>query len=273
LCCGQIEGIVLVVVVLVPHLASCMATTIPPPRISEGLVYVKTFSGLCSEDTVCSCAALFSEHYAVWADKNKGRVTLSPARLRSFYLFDQRCGVVTATKDGQLVGHSFFAHFDIQGNDCVWITQLVVHRNFRNKVVLSSSSLCPSLICCPSLIFQQGIANELVHLSLCSGWRYAGIVSSNPWAVKAFANATRCANLLPSSALLAKVMPHTNVPYLRNAKYVVDGTQSLVDTHFNISHAEVEPFIRDVSQSGTWQLGHSLPPEHEFLALVQHPHE
>ncbi|KAK3304966.1 uncharacterized protein B0T15DRAFT_399072 [Chaetomium strumarium] len=93
-------------------------------------------------DTVLIEAAhLFSHHYGTWntpsgrqGGKKGDHVKLSASRLRSQYLpTDARWSYVSVHVDDTLAGNAFACRWDYQGRQVCWITQLVVHREYRER--------------------------------------------------------------------------------------------------------------------------------------------
>ena len=82
------------------------------------------------DKALMTCATMFSTHYGTWQHSGKP-VTLSPAKLRRDFLFDDSCGLFTNEH-----GHAFFKLFDYEplGKIC-WITQLVCYtKDMKEKV-------------------------------------------------------------------------------------------------------------------------------------------
>lgn len=141
------------------------------PRKHYAKMTTEIFSEFQSEDTtdamLAEAAQLFSEHYGVWATPPPGRqggkpgiapppsghysvvkskrpnsltlglgtrVKLSGPRLRSQCLpAGARCSYVRVTVDGTLAGNAFACRWEYQGRQVCWVTQLVVHRDYRER--------------------------------------------------------------------------------------------------------------------------------------------
>ena len=202
---------------------------------SAKLSYTK--AGSCTDDIITKCAALFSSHYGVWESTGK-RVSLSPAKLKALCMHSESCGLVYAEENKAIVGHCFF----VGVGQTVWITQLVVHSDFRGR----------------------GVATTMLHMALGLDWQLACIVSSHPYAIRGFEHAAGLRAV--RDPLVMEACP---VPYLKGKRAVVDEHQSVVDTEFPISHAEIEPVLCAEVLAGKWRLGNALPKGHEFLAVVR----
>lgn len=59
---------------------------------------------------------------------------MSADRLRSHCLpVGARCSYVSAVVDGVFAGHAFACRWEYQGRQVCWITQLVVHQDYRER--------------------------------------------------------------------------------------------------------------------------------------------
>lgn len=194
-----------------------------------------------------ACATLFSEHYGVWgpAAKTPGdRVRLSPARLKVQCLFNESCTLTTATDNGKLLGHVFSTKFQYHGDVVSWITQLVVHSDYRNK----------------------GIASTLCRMAWNIQTEFAcGLVTSHPHAVRALERATqkRCDPAL--------IQPHAEsligacgIPYLAGCRLPRPEESCAVNTGFFVDHTEVNLLL---ANTRGWRLG-SLQDGEEFFAVT-----
>ena len=141
------------------------------PRKHRPKMTTETFSEFQSEDItdamLAEAAQLFSEHYGIWGTPPPGRqggksgitppslahcsvvksqspnlltpgpgtrVKLSGPRLRSQCLpAGARCSYVSVTVDGTLAGNAFACRWGYQGRQVCWVTQLVVHRDYRER--------------------------------------------------------------------------------------------------------------------------------------------
>lgn len=134
-------------------------------------------------------AELFSAHYGVWGKGGPApgaRVRLSAARLRASYLPDGACFTALATDaaSGEHVGHATYRLFPFQGGLGMWVSQLVVHRDWRGRKV--ASQLLGAAVAAPHNL------------------RACGLASSHPHAVRAMEKAVgaRC-----SPAVIADIAP------------------------------------------------------------------
>ena len=66
------------------------------------------------------------------------------------------------------------------------------------------------------------------------------------------------------------VLAQCPVPYLKDKRITVNDTQSVVDTGFDIRHAEIDPILSNLVKDGDWNLGPELSNGHEFLVVAKH---
>lgn len=181
-------------------------------------------------------AKLFSEHYGRWSSKIEhsdrvpnpgGPIKMKSSKLRFDYLFNNRCGLVTARVGQQLIGHAFFTSFYMMPNsqsEIRWVTQLVVHSDYRRHKVAQ---------------------NLLLH-SLGTQAQGYGLVTSHPHAVRALERAVRykCWNLQPEAA--KTILQKSEIPYLHASRVEIccDGGRCLVNTKFFVDHSDVEKVLQ-----------------------------
>ena len=89
------------------------------------IVYTVLPIGAISDEILKKCAVLFSEHYGTWSSKEEdrdkpppgvkggSRVRFTSSRLRKEYLFNDQCGLCTATLEGELLCHDLFTKFAV----------------------------------------------------------------------------------------------------------------------------------------------------------------
>lgn len=182
------------------------------------------------------CAELFSSHYGVWSEKGHTpgqKVKLSMQKLKEKYLFDDDTYIVIATNEnGKVIGHAigktFFYH-ELDGY-VSWITQLVVHSDYRNKCI--SIRLCQ-------------MAWDLKHSIAC------GMVTSHPYSVKALKKSTNC-DIDKEKILLhgSKLVQASKIPYLLSAIDDISYTERrcVLNTKFYVSHDEIDKIISETNE-------------------------
>lgn len=185
------------------------------------------------------------------------------------------CSYVRVTIEGRLVGNTFACRWACKGKIVCWITQLVIHREFR----------------------ERGLAVGLLSLLRRNDDMYYGIASSHPAACLAAAKAfggegsslltfqeftdiltggiemADAGFIRDNAEAIIKVSP---VAYVRGAKCHgrlfdpedVSGAVSSVDTGFLVDHEEPFRVLKRVRERRNWPLGELLDG-HEFLLIME----
>lgn len=214
-----------------------------------------------SDTLLDECAALFSEHYGRWSESHRdphlaGKPIRLPAvRLRS-YLQGPDSWIATAREQNAsagantLVGYAMAAWFRTTKGTLSWVTQLVVHTEHQNCLIGS--------------------------LMLSSIWAFSnhfawGIVSANPYAVRALEKATRrrCDPLQIARNREVLVATLNGVEYLRDRTFTISPRQSVVDTQFFQDLSTVSDRLTKTSRKHLWRLGPIREGE-EWLAVTFH---
>jgi GNAT superfamily N-acetyltransferase len=213
------------------------------------------------------CATLFSEHYGVWStlasntsllQENKlkpgARVRTSVARLKNDQLFDDTCGaVIVFLPGGQVVGHAFFCTFTYQSKEVCWVTQLLVHSEYRGK------SIATTLL---NTCLGRYNKEQLFGMAL---------VSSHPAAVRALEWTTHTQVTREVIEEHGKsVLSACTVPYIRTSQLQLTPSSCSINTHFFVDHSEVLNIIaqQKIRKDRPWLLG-DLEEGHEFFALAR----
>jgi hypothetical protein len=203
---------------------------------------------MISASIIDACSRNFSQHYGVWADPARGRVTMSGKALRKNYLDNDQCKLVIAFCGSMenVVAHAFYNTFSVMDiGEVVWVTQLVVNPGYRN----------------------QKVAQYMLHAALGTTCCCAGIASSHPFAVMALERAmgAHCKKQL-TQAHAASIIVESGVTYLKEKELQFEDDLCLINTGFLIDHREPHAAL-DVLGPGTWHLG-PLLEGHEFVAIV-----
>jgi len=199
-------------------------------------------------------AELYSNHYGLWGSKQVGkegqRITLTPIKI-SKWLENEKAYIATARADGKkLIGYAIAVVKsknktvqNIAENDkskiISWVTQLVVHENYR----------------------QRGIARTLLF----SFWGFSnyyawGILSSNPYAIRALESATK-RRAIPMTIKNRKdrliSFGKENIWYIDNeTEFKITQTVSKANTHFNSDISNVQKKLEDVqTHEKNWEMG------------------
>ncbi|MFZ5480502.1 MAG: class I SAM-dependent methyltransferase [Myxococcota bacterium] len=209
-----------------------------------------------TDEMYAACARLYSEHYGFWAaSPNDGwkrrRVRQTPEMIRRLTASaDSRLAM--AYENDVLIGYAVAIQTRADGYGIVsWVTQLVVHERFRD----------------------QDVAKRLLF----SIWKFSthkawGLVTANPYAVRALEKATR-RRCRPSRIARARDrlfnVGLAHVPYLhKDHPPEVDATQCVINTQFFVDHSELPAMLAEVTTSGVpWLLG-ELKEGHEWFAFT-----
>jgi hypothetical protein len=132
-----------------------------------------------------------------------------------------------------------------QQGEVSWITQLVVHLDWRKR----------------------GIAKQLCRLACGTRNHYfvCGLVSSHPYAARALEGATmrRCdRNLALQHA--QELINYSGIPYIKGKDLCFDDGRCLIDTQFPVDHSGVDHILLTIDN---WQLG-PLDDNKEFFAFT-----
>jgi len=227
----------------------------------------KTFTGdQVTTDMLEKAATLFSENYGIWGEQSHKpgeRVKLSASRLREQYLPpNAETSYTRVTIDGILAGNVFVCRWDYKGSRICWITQLVVHQNYR----------------------ERGLAGGLLRsLRTDAVDDIYGIMSSHPAACLAaassFATNIERVSLEFIREKADAIMRASPIPYVKEAKLCgtlfdsndSPGLVSGVNTGFFVDHDEPLEALGLVRQEWAWPLG-DLPDGHEFLLILTAKH-
>jgi 2-polyprenyl-3-methyl-5-hydroxy-6-metoxy-1,4-benzoquinol methylase/GNAT superfamily N-acetyltransferase len=198
------------------------------------------------------CSALFSTHYGVWSDhasfRPGERIRMGPERIGAL-LEIPGSGIAAARVRGELIAYATATRGEIRGQGRItWVTQLVVHEDYRN----------------------QDVAKRLLH-SLWSfsdgfGW---GLVTANPYAVRALEKATRrrCDPEVIRTNLDALHQFGRWIPYIAGKPVQVGDGESRIDTQFFVDHSQLDRMMENASQTDRWQMG-EIGEGEEWLAFT-----
>lgn len=172
------------------------------------IVYTHYTGNTVPHDILQQCSSLFSNHYGCWALdaplRPGSRIKMGAGTLAQQLLNNDHQGVVVASQQEDFVGHVCYAQYD----DVLWVTQLVVHSDYRRR----------------------GIAGNLIKelMNFLPEPLVFGVASANRHTIDIIRGYCHEQDLLLSPELLK-----TNVEYLRR-KTVVDNVR--INTQFYIDH-------------------------------------
>ncbi|KAK9322281.1 hypothetical protein V1517DRAFT_339006 [Lipomyces orientalis] len=231
-------------------------------------LYEKFEGGQVTDDMLAEASVLFNENYGIWGidaaklgpfAKPGSRVRLSKDRLRCQCLPEgAACSYVRVTVDGHLAGNAFACRWISNDKTVCWITQLVVHLDFRER----------GLAC--------GLLNQLRE----DDDDIYGLMSSHPAAcmaaAKVFGNSINLVDLDFIRKYTEAVMRVSPISYVKDAKLRgslfdpgdTSGRISSVDTNFFVDHAEPLEALAWVRQELEWPLGELLEGN-EFVIILE----
>jgi SAM-dependent methyltransferase/GNAT superfamily N-acetyltransferase len=199
------------------------------------------------------CSDLFGAHYGVWsqaAGERAGKRVRFPLDLVRKLLAGQDARLAIARSEGTLVGYAASVQPTLPSVGTMsWVTQLVVHASYRKR----------------------GIARRLLF----SIWGFSnhfawGLVTSNPFTVRALEKATR-RRVAPEriqASIQTLLTGGTQVPYVNpTIETICDATTARINTDFCVDHSDLPEKIRRVSSCSTWTLG-ELPEGWEWVAFT-----
>ena len=204
------------------------------------------------------CSRLYSEHYGKWSDTHadigrRGKAVQLSAKQLAIWLRAKHSSIYLARHNKQLIGYAIALRIQVPQNKKIiaWITQLVVHRDFR----------------------QSGVAKRLLY----SVWGFSndyawGLISASPYAVRALEKATRrrCDTKTIKSELQTLLQAgQKNVHYIQGMpEYLVNSHTARINTNFYVDHSDVDLMIEQVTAGGTpWVLG-DLVEGWEWIAFT-----
>ena len=214
--------------------------------------FARTDSGLLEE-----CAALYSNHYGVWSGRASplgtpgAHVRLSAARLKRWFDSDDS-RIALARAGPSLVGYAIAVQIKAPRHGIVsWVTQLVVHEAYRERDIGKT------------LLFSiWGMSNHFA-------W---GLVTANPYAVRALEKATRRRCRPDRIRRHARRLHQLGCEYVcyvnEHTRIEVDADQSRIKTDFFLDHSDLAEMIaRARSDEKPWLLG-TLPEGWEWFAYT-----
>lgn len=222
--------------------------------------YEWTYSSLIEsneyyKEIINECSKLYSTQYGKWSKSAPygagNNIKLSPNRIREWLKSDN--SAIYFAKDNQLlVGYAIAIQLNVPPYGIIsWVTQLVVHEEYRH----------------------QDIAKNLLHAIWGFSDNFAwGIVSANPYAIRALEKATRRRsdpNRIKHNLRKIISIGIENLPYIdENTEYLVNNEVSRINTAFFVDHSDVEKMIESVvTDTVPWTLG-TLEEGWEWLAFT-----
>ena len=165
-------------------------------------------------------------------------------------LAPQQSWAAFARLNGQLIAYAFAVRENVPSCGLItWVTQMVVHTNFRNQGVATS------------------LLSSIWGFSDHCGW---GLVTANPYAVRALEKATR-RRCTPSTiqkfeSSLAELGSKL-VPYIDPSKIQLTSRTSTINTSFDLDLSGIPDMLKSITHTDPWRLG-NLKMGHEWFAFT-----
>ena len=211
--------------------------------IANGYEYLWVPAALVDSNVLKECSALYSEHYGTWSaasPQSPGRpIHLSADRIRDWTRSgDTRLAQVRLA--GKLIGYAIALQTKVPDWGWIsWVTQLVVHKDHRNR----------------------GVGKRLLF----SIWGFSthfawGIISANPYAIRALEKATRrrCSpKRISQNHRKLHRLGAENIPYVKpDTQLEITADACRINTRFFVDHSTLlEKLERATSGETPWLLG------------------
>ena len=212
--------------------------------------------GLAPPEFAEELAAFYSKHYGVWgagSEREGQPVKVTPAMIRGL-LKSADSRIAVARFGHELVGYAIALQTKVPRYGMVsWVTQLVVHEDHRRNNVGKT------------LLFTiWGFSDH-------KSW---GLVSANPYAIRALEKATR-RRCLPSRMRRNREtlfrLGTKEIPYIHEStELLISAQESRINTAFFLDHSSLPERLAAVVTNGKpWVLG-DLPLGWEWFAFIFH---
>jgi 2-polyprenyl-3-methyl-5-hydroxy-6-metoxy-1,4-benzoquinol methylase/GNAT superfamily N-acetyltransferase len=204
-----------------------------------------------TSDIVDDCKKLFLGHYGVWSSNAKfvaGKPIKAPAKWLENYLPIEQASLSLARCDEALIGYATAVQINTSYGIVTWVTQLVVHKDYRNQLVGSK------------------LLNSIWGYSTHYAW---GIASANPFAVRALEKVTRrlCDTkvMINRKRTISRIV--NKIPYLKGKTVYLEIKKSVIDSLFFQDISGVRSMIQDASGKNPWTMG-CINEGEEWLAIT-----
>jgi 2-polyprenyl-3-methyl-5-hydroxy-6-metoxy-1,4-benzoquinol methylase len=212
-------------------------------KVMMKVEYSWTPGTMASPELIAECSNLYSSNYGLWSGRSQEhagqRIRLSPKRISKWFVSDDAM-VAQARLGGVLIGYAIAVRTRVPKYGIVsWVTQLVVEEKYRKQDIGKT------------LLFSiWGLSDHFA-------W---GVISSNPYAIRALEKATRrrCVpeRIMKNRRKLVSLGAR-HVPYVSaRAEVEITGDRSKINTEFYVDHSGLRETIARVTTKETpWLLG------------------
>lgn len=220
-----------------------------------GYEYTFVPGALASIELVQELSALYSTQYGFWSQSDphapRKRIKLSSVRLRDWLTPESK--IALAKCDGEVIGYAIVIQVRVRNYGTIsWVTQLVIHEDHRHLDVGKT------------LLFSiWGFSNHFA-------W---GLVTANPYAIRALEKATRrrCVpDRIAKNKRKLKSIGIERITYVKeDTDLEVTPETSRIDTKFPLDHSELPAMLVAAQASAPWILG-NIPEAWEWFAFTFH---
>lgn len=196
-----------------------------------------------TQELIEECANLFSNHYGFWSAKSKinpgEKIQFAPQMIKKRLSSDE-VRLATARYNNVLIGYAIAIQKKLKDVGTIsWVTQFVVHKDHR----------------------ENGVGKNLLF----SIWSFSdhfawGLVSANPYAVRALEKATR-RRCVPVRIKKNKIklinFGENHIDYINDSlEHKINNLESSINTQFYVDHTNLNNMIDNVTSSHKpWELG------------------
>lgn len=208
----------------------------------------------CSQltnDEILMCSDLFSQHYGIYSKNspiNPGKkIKLGPKYYREHFVNNPKSYCSLAFYKNKIIGQAFYILLKTNTGYLSWITQLVVHKQFRNR----------------------GIARRLlISVWGFSGDRAWGLATSNPLTVKTLESATfRKVTFSAMQKNISELQQIAKeVDFISTRTLDITSENAVVNTEFFVDHKYINQNIKKYGNKD-W-LYQKLEEGYEWLAFT-----
>ena len=192
----------------------------------------------------------------MWSEHNpnkklKGNIKLSLSKIRGWVSSKSTKIAYCENQNKELLGYAFCIQEKVKDVGCIsWVTQLVVHKYYRNK----------------------GIAKKILrHFWNFAEYRCCGLLTANPYAVRALEKTTRrlvIPKRIKSDSKKNFCLGKEHIFYLKDVEtLIVNDSEAKINTYFFVSHSDVPEMMTESSKDNAWLLG-SLEEGWEWFAFT-----
>ena len=199
------------------------------------------------DDILQECSILYSSHYGVWSDKHpnenmRGKnIKLSKQKLNRWFDNNISWLYIARNEENKIIGYAIAFNCKIENmkSGIAWVTQLVVHREYR----------------------KSDVAKNLLYSIWGESKNFAwGIVSANPYAIRALEKATRRRsnpNCIEKEQEKIFIITKEYLSYVdKDTEFKIDKKHSSINTKFYVEHKDIPEMLRNVvDQKKPWLLG------------------